>query len=287
MRALVLCAALCGCTHVELGLDSVLDIPGAQYRPGPFPGDEGGPAVLALATRHPTVLLGRTGERASATLEPAARTAVFGIDGFDGTWLVLAGPPDAATPTLPVATALFGVRDLPPGAFVLRAAAADERGRFGAPADTMVIADVEPPPAGELVISLGWSGRADLDLHVVAPGGGEAYPDNPNTMPGTMGPVDPAELEKHGILDRDANKDCRLDGSAPSEHVIWSMRPQEGEYIVRVDAHDMCGAPGAAWHVEVYRGDTLIHAARGYAVPEDALAPHGRGAGTLALRFSL
>lgn len=287
MRAFLVLAALSGCTHTELGLDSVLDVPGAQYRPGAFPRDDGGPAALALATRHPSVILARAGERATATLEPAARTAVFGIDGFDGTWLVPAGPPDSATPTLPVATAVFGVRDLEPGAFVLRAAAADEHGRFGPAAETMVVADVEPPPSGELVISLGWSGRADLDLHVVAPGGGEAYSDNPNTMPETMGPIDPDEYRKHGILDRDANKDCRNDGGAPRENVIWEMPPQTGEYLVRVDAHAMCGAPGTPWHVEVYRGDTLLGAARGFAVPDDVLGSHGKGAGTLAVRFSL
>lgn len=291
MRALValvaLILALAGCAGDELGLSSVLDIPGAQYRPGAFPADRGGPAALAIATRHPNVILERTGERASATLAPEARTAVFGIAGYDGAWLVAAGPPDASTPTLPVASAVFGVRDLEPGAFVLRVAAADEHGRFGAAAETMVIADVEPPPAGELVISLGWDTRADLDLHVVAPGGGEAYADNPNTMPETMGPVDPAEYEKHGILDRDANKDCRVDGGSPREHVIWTMPPQTGDYLVRVEAHAMCGSPGTPWHVEVYRGDTLIGAARGFAVPDDVLAPHGRGAGTLALRFSL
>ncbi len=287
MRALVAILALAGCAGDELGLESVLDIPGAQYRPGPFPTASGGPATLVISTRHPSVILERTGEKASATLEPGARTAVFGIVGFDGTWLVPAGPPDASTPALPVATALFGVRDLDPGSFVLRAAAADEHGRFGVAAETMIIATLDPPPTGELVVSLGWATRADLDLHVVAPGGGEAYSDNPNTMPETTGPIDPIEFEKHGILDRDANKDCRVDGGAPSEHVIWTMPPQTGEYIVRVDARAMCGSPGTPWHLEVYRGDTLVGAARGFAVPDDTLEPHGRGAGVLALRFSL
>jgi hypothetical protein len=275
----------------------VLEIQKAQYRPGPFPTGDGGPAALALATRHANVLLERVGERATATLEPAARAAVYGIDGYDGAWIVTAGPPDLSAPAFPTANVSFGVRAaLPPGPFVLKVAAADRDGRFGAPATAELIANAVDPPAGTLVIHLEWDSAADLDLHVVDAEGGEAWSDKPNSMPtpepGTV--VDPTEYLKHGILDHDGNKACRHDGR-PNENVIWTVPPPAGEYVVRVDARAMCGAPGTSWTVTVLRDGDVLGAAQGFAAPDDTLgqpgqdpiAVHGAGAGLFALRFSL
>lgn len=279
----------CSAASSDPGLDAVLEIAGAQYRPGAFPGDDGGPAALALSTRHPQIVIERVGERATGTLAPEARAAVFGIEGYDGSWLVPASPPDLSAPGFPLAIAAFGVRaGIEPGPFTLRVAAADVRGRFGAPATALVIADEEAPPAGELVISLVWDGAADLDLHVVDAEGGEVWSDKPNSMPPPEPgvPVDPVEFEKHGILDHDGNKACRRDGR-PNENVIWTMPPPAGAYVVRVDARAMCGAPGAAWYVAAYRAGELLGAARGFAAPDDTLPAHGAGAGVLALRFSL
>jgi hypothetical protein len=72
------------------------------------------------------------------------------------------------------------------------------------------------------------------------------------------------------------------------------MPPPAGDYIVRVDARAMCGAPGAAWTVSAYRNDVLLGSATGYATVEDTQPPPGEpeplsraGQGVLALRFSL
>lgn len=300
MRALVLLALLgaCDVASSDPGLDSVLEIANAQYRPGAFPTDEGGrAAALSLATRHPTIVIDRVVEKTLGLLDPAARTAVFGIDGYDGAWIVPAGPPDFSAPGFPTANITFGVRGtIEPGPFTLRLAAADADGRFGAPATAMVVADAAPEPTGELVITLEWQGHADLDLHVVDGDGGEVWSDKPNSMnPPAQGvPVDPTEYQKHGILDHDGNKNCRFDGGTPNEHVIWTMPPPPGDYIVRVDARAMCGAPAAAWHVSAKRNDDLLGAVRGVATPGDVVPdpsepqPLSRaGQGVLALRFSL
>ncbi len=294
MRALLVIAigsalGACDAASSDPGLEAVLAISGAQYRPGAFPADEGGPEALALTTRHPNVVIERVGEKATGTLAEDARAAVFGIEGYDGTWLVPASPPDLSAPGFPLATALFGVRDgLPPGPFTLKVAAADARGRFGAAATTLLVADLAEPPAGELVISLVWEGTTDLDLHVVDAEGGEVWSDKPNSMPPPEPgvPVDPLEFENHGILDHDGNKACRRDGR-PTENVIWTVQPPSGAYVVRVDARAMCGAPGASWYVAAYRSGELLGAARGFAAPDDTLRDHGAGAGVLALRFSL
>lgn len=294
-RAALLCGAglaLAGCqdgASPDPGLGAMLQVSGAQFRPGPFPEDRGGPAAIALATRHAQIVIDRLDEQLDGTLEGPAHAAAIGIAGADGAWIVPAGPPALDTPGLPSATALFGVAaDFPAGPFTLQIAASDADGRFGPPATTQLIANPEDPPSGELVIALRWDGAADLDLHVVDALGGEAWADDPNTFepppPGT--PVDPFEYEKHGILDHDGNKGCVREGR-PSEHVIWRHPPPPGDYVVRVDARSMCGDASAHWYVAAYRGGELLGAARGISTPADVLEPHGRGAGVLALRFAL
>jgi hypothetical protein len=235
------------------------------------------------------ILIDRLDEPLDATLEGPARAAVVGIEGSDGTWIIRAGAPGADTPGLPSARAVFGVtRGFPPGPFTLQVAASDEDGRFGPAVSTEMMALLEPPPEGTLAIGLVWDSAADLDLHVVDALGGEAWADDPNTwVPPPPGePIDPQELRRHGILDRDANQDCRRDGR-PSEYVVWTVEPPPGEYLVRVDARAMCGDAIAHWSVAAYRAGELIGAARGASTPEDVAQPHGAGAGVLALRFSL
>ncbi len=281
--------AACDAVSPDPGLGALLQVEGAQFRPGPFPADDGGPAAVAVTSGHSEITIGKLGEPLRGVLEPAARGAVIGIDGADGTWLLPAGVPDLDTPGLATVRAGYGVADdFPPGPFVLRVAASDEHGRFGASATTMIVANEQPPPEGELVIGLYWDSAADLDLHVVDPLGGEAWSDDPNTWqpPPPGEPVDPEAYKAGGILDHDGNKGCRREGR-PNEHVIWTMPPPSGDYVVRVDARSLCGDASAAWYVAAYRSGEVLAAARGITTPADVLEPHGAGAGTLAVRFEL
>lgn len=291
LPALLACLVVGCADHAspELGLDALMQVEDAQYRPGAFPADAGGPAATALTTRHSSIVVGRFDEPLRGVLAPEAQGAVIGIEGVEGTWIVPAGFPDFDTPGQPTAKAVFGLADdFPPGPFTLMLAASDADGRFGAPATMQLVADEQTPPEGELVIALLWDGAADLDIHVVDALGGEAWSDKPNTMPPPVPgePVDPLAYLQYGILDHDGNKDCRRDGR-PNEHVIWQMPPPAGAYIVRVDARSMCGAASAAWYVAAYRNGELLGAARGVATQDDVLQPHGAGAGVLALRFTL
>ena len=292
MHARALLVVLVGCTAAssDPGVGELIRVDGAQFRPGPFPADDGGPLVTRFNTTHATVTIGTFHERLDGRLENQARAAVIGLDGYDDTWLVVPGLPDFDAPTSPTVKSTLGL-DLafPPGPFVLKLAAADAEGRFGAATTYEPIATPEDPPTGELVIELVWRGRADLDLHVVDALGGEAWSDDPNTyVPPPPGdpPDPPLEYQKHGILDHDGNADCQRDAS-PNEHVIWQQLPPAGEYTVRVDARAMCGDASAAWYVAAYRNGELLGSARGLAVPDDTLLPHAAGAGVLALRFSL
>lgn len=286
--------ALAACTDGasnDRALDELLQLSGeAQFRPGPFPADEGGPAALELTTAVNDVLIGQLRTSFKGTLGPSARAFAIGIVGVDGSWLVPAGIPEFETPDSPSAKGTLGVRpEFPIGPFDVIIAATDENGMFGAPATKQLIAVPEDPPEGELVIELAWEGNADLDLHVVEPGpfGGEVFSGDPNSYQPVPGePADPNEPPKHGILDRDGNKDCQR-MPHPSEHVVWTMPPPTGEYVVRVDTPSLCGDGSAAWFVAVYRGSELIGSARGTATPDHVLLPRGRGAGITALRFSL
>ncbi|HVV86692.1 MAG TPA: hypothetical protein VHE35_26720, partial [Kofleriaceae bacterium] len=165
MRRAAACAmalvGLGGCDGAspDPGLDALLQVDGAQFRPGPFPADEGGPAAVMVAARRAELVVGHTGGSLHGAVAPAARVAVLGLDGVDGTWLVPAGVPDLETPDLASVRATFAVADdFPPGPFTLSLAAAGADGRFGAPATTMIVADAEEPPAGELVVALAWDG---------------------------------------------------------------------------------------------------------------------------------
>ncbi|MBX3154933.1 MAG: hypothetical protein KF773_02950 [Deltaproteobacteria bacterium] len=302
MRAaalLVGIAGLAGCDVItaspDPGLHARMQVRGAEFRPGPFPDDGDGPATQGVQSTHAYVPLGTFRERVHGVFDRTARTAWIGIGGFTGSWVLPTTIGGTETPDSAVLDAVIGLSpDFPRGEFRLLMVAADEHGELGARRELMLVAEAEPPPAGELVVGLSWDGPADLDIHVVDPLGGEAWSDDPNTFDPKIGePVDPAEPPRHGILDRDANRRCRRD-TLPSEHVIWSVPPPPGEYIVRVDARDLCGAPSQAWEVAVYRcpgndpeACVALGAARGVAVRDDVVfAPHGRGAGVLALRFT-
>jgi hypothetical protein len=286
-------ALVAGCgtsASPDPGLALRLQIPGAQYRPGPLPAASGGPDAIQLRSTHAAVTIGQLRERIAGTLGAGSRSAVIGIAGGDGGWLLPAGVPAFDMPDAPAVTATIGLADdFPPGPFTLVLAGGDAEGRFGASAAQLLIAEPAEPPAGELVIALIWDGVADLDLHVVDPLGGEAWADDPNTWqePPPGEPVDPTAYLTGGILDRDGNASCRRD-ARPAEHVIWTMPPPPGRYVVRVDARSMCGGPAQAWYVAAYRSGALLGAARGVSTDDDvALYAHGKGAGVRALELGL
>jgi len=303
MRArLAFALALAGCWTTETsdpGYGRAIFVDGAQFRPGDFPAATGGPPILSLVTDYATVLLGENRTTITGVLDPAAHAAIVGIVGESGAWIAPAGPPDFSTPDDASLHATFGVNEvLGVGPFTLEAAAVDASGLIGDPQTVALVAADQPPPSGDLVVSLDWIGAADLDLHVVDPTGAEIWQGDPNSIqvpPGTVG-VDPCGWAAGGILDHDANADCVRDAN-PSEDVIWTSRTcsgttytptiPPGTYSVRVEARAMCGDASEPWAVSVYREGALIGAARGISTSNDVdYEPHGRGAGTLALTFS-
>jgi hypothetical protein len=279
----------CDAASSDLGRDALLQVPGAQWAPGPPPELSGGPDIDGVFALSPNILRDRDGVRITGAAGPATTGWWIGLDGDLGGWILPAGAPSVDTPLSPsLTTELTLAATAPLGPLTVRFIATDDRSRSGAPFLVDLIADDAPPPTGELVFALVWDGAADLDLHLVAPDGNEAWSGDPNTWepppPGT--PPDPNAWRTGGLLDHDANAGCRRD-ARPREHVIWTMPPPAGHYILRVDARALCGAASSYWFAAAYRNGTLLTAAEGLATPEHVRLPHGAGAGITALALDL
>lgn len=91
---------------------------------------------------------------------------------------------------------------------------------------------------GEVQVSVSWDTPADVDLHVVEPGGEEIYYGNDTAASG-------------GTLDLDSNAGCGSDGPR-NENVTWATgTAPRGTYTVRLDHWDNCGASGTNYVVTV------------------------------------
>jgi uncharacterized protein YfaP (DUF2135 family) len=177
---------------------------------------------------------------------------------------------------------------MPAGPYDLLVRAVDEAGHFGPPSRHTLAAEGPPLPEGALVISLRWDREADLDLHVVDPGGVEIYKGNINSYepPPPGQPMDPNAWQAGALLDFDSNADCVIDGRR-QENVVWKNAPPPGHYLVRVDTFSLCRESFANWTVDVRANGALIARATGESLPTDEETPHDRGAGVLAVAFDL
>jgi hypothetical protein len=163
----------------------------------------------------------------------------------------------------------------------------DAAGRFGAPSVVSLTSAPPAPPNGTLVVSLSWDTEADLDLHVVVPGGVEVWAGNINSYqlppPGT---VQDASWQDGGILDFDSNAGCVIDGRR-AENVVWQAPPPSGTYLVRVDTASLCGVPDARWTVTVFENGAQVASSEGESLPTDTRFSKGPGSGVDALTFDV
>jgi hypothetical protein len=292
--ALASAAAALGCrstADADLGLSAQLRVEGAQFVAGDIdgatPGE--GPAVISVFNSLNAVQPGERKKPLTGTLAATATAVALGLRGDRGYWIVVAGPPSLDAPDLPTFTATLSFSPaLPLGSLTLVARAVDAQGRFGASSIVPLTSAALPPPAGALVVSLGWDTEADLDLHLVIPGGVEVWAGNINSYrvppPGTPG--DAAAWRGGGILDFDSNAGCVIDGRR-QENIVWQSPPPPGRYLVRVDTASLCGAAAARWTVEVTRDGAAIGSAAGESLPADPRFSKGPGSGIQALAFDV
>jgi hypothetical protein len=289
VAALLLPACQGARADVDLGLAAWMRVAGAQ----PVPGDlarvvpSGGPAVVSVFNSLTTVQPGQREKPLGGTLAMGATAAALGLDGDRAYWIVVAGPPALDAPDLPTFQAALSFSpDLPEGPLSLLVRAADAGGRLGEAAAVPLVSAPAPEPSGGLVVSLRWDTEADLDLHVIVPGGVEVWAGNINSyqLP-PPGAPDAGTWQEGGILDFDSNAGCVIDGRR-RENVVWTGAPPPGTYAVRVDTASLCGATSARWTVEVRR-DGTVTTAEGETVAGDARFSKGPGSGVQALAFDV
>lgn len=285
---LVLVSAGCDGVGADPGLGALLRVRGGQFCKAPPPAAAAGPEVTAMGTSSSIVRAGR-GTVLSGQVPRGTSAIALWLPDDAGYWLVMPGLPDLLLPAQLTFEARLEVSPLvASGPVELRACAVDEAGVCG-PLRTLSLAITsEAEPTGVLVVGLGWSSEADLDLHVVAPGPVEIWEGNINSgrppPPGEL--ADPEAWKQGGLLDFDSNKGCVVDGRR-REHVVWQQEPLVGHYLVRVDPSSLCGEPAARWWVEVRWRGAVVRRAGGVFVVEDTRFPHGEGAGVLALELDI
>lgn len=195
---------------------------------GEQPAEAGGPTLTLLAP-------------ANAINGGSSGVALTGSAEFQVIVIAVAGQPDYYRLNLPAgatsASLLLTIaQDLSLGTFQLRFAAGPAIGSLGAYAtQTLSIVSVG---TGEVQVSISWNSLADVDLHVVEPGGEEIYYGNDVSAAG-------------GELDLDSNAACGSDGPR-NENITWAEgTAPAGEYIVRVDYWSDCGATQTDWVVTI------------------------------------
>jgi len=262
-------AAGCGSQTAPLALGEPIRVQNAAFKAGDLPGTPpsppdagvaGGPRVTAIQTISGIAFAGQVGKAISGRTSPDAAAVGVRIAGAGtGYWV----QPLGAADLLNGGELIFDLRidfaeSVPPGNQKLEVVAIDADGAGGEqsqvtlcvegviPDNFNVCAPNLPPPAA--VVSLDWDTAADLDLQVTTPDGKLVDGKHPTTAPtGTT----PAQLATVGVLDNDAQGGCR--GVGPRrENLIWQKAPPAGDYLIRVNLFDACGAASARFNVTVY-----------------------------------
>jgi hypothetical protein len=182
-----------------------------------------------------------------------------------GYWIVPVGAPDAANNgEFQWEAALDLAKDIPAGSQNLIAVAINERGEAGSRASLPLC--IRPPVPDNLnacrntvkppflVMSLSWDRLVDLDLRVITPDGKQVDSKAPSTAPkdpetGKSDPTAPGT----GIIDRDSNHACALDGQN-RESLVFQEKPPAGQYLVYASLYDSCGQPSVGFDFTLHQG---------------------------------
>lgn len=301
----------CGGEDAPLGLDEPIRVRGAAFKEGPLPGappaataSSGppasvvpGPQVTAIESANNILRPGQLEKRLLGRTSPDAVALGLRFDGLGtGYWLLGLDAPDPTANNEPTWEALCDLSTrVPPGLHRLLFAAVNEAGVAGPQREQKVCVlppypdnlnacdpKIEPPAA---VLALAWDSNVDLDLVVETPGGKTLSAKRPTTSPlnETGAPTLPATAPGVGVLDRDANGGCVLDG-VRREHVVWQSSPTPGTYYVRANLFDACGEGSVRFVVSLLlpedrpdgQGRTLVEKLR---IPGQLVALDANGGG--------
>jgi hypothetical protein len=223
---------------------STADTSGVR-RSGTPPAGGGGPRVSAAANH--TVINGGTSLVALEADAPFGAVYMYvgaktmgvlgefagGIDGYYEIRLPSAQTSAAVLLTFP--------QNIPLDQFDLEFAVADASGAVGP--YTALSTTVTRVGTGDVQVTLSWDKDADIDLHVIAPGGDEIFWGH--------------REGSGGKLDLDSNAGCDIDG-VRNENITWPTgRAPRGQYTVRVDYWSSCGVPQTKYTVRVNNGGSV------------------------------
>jgi hypothetical protein len=279
----------CDRTQPDAGLDASLRVTGAQFFREAMPSDTSGPKVISV-TVGSKFSAGATQRSCIGETAHDGTAVAIAIAGDLGYWILPTGLPSASALDAPTFTAdLAFSSTMRPGPRALVVRAVDAQHRFGPPLVKAITIAERGVPDGQLVISLSWDNRANLDLHVVDPNGVEIFKRNINSYeppgPGSSKEA-PGTPHDGGVLDFDSHAECAPDGLY-TENVVWKDAPPKGHYIARVDTFSLCGESIARWRVQAFSNGVRVGAAEGVGTDVDTHFDHNRGAGVLALEIDV
>jgi hypothetical protein len=257
--------------------DRLLDQP-AQFQPGVLPGlppltaaeiNAGvqpiTPTITAGDASGRLIRPGQTEKNISGRASTDTLAVGIALEGLGaGYWVFPVGPADNAFDGEFFWNSLisFGY-DIPPGSYRLLVAAigADgASGHQGAPLRPCVLPPIpdnenacDPtiaPPS--VVVSLDWDRNVDLDVQVRAPNGKLLTPKAPSTAIGVDGGKPDPKAPGVGILEKDSNSSCELDGPR-RENVVWQTKPFPGTYAVYANLFDACSERSVRFNVTIYQ----------------------------------
>lgn len=136
------------------------------------------------------------------------------------------------------------------------------------------------PQTGDVSFRLRWDGKADLDLHVVDPGGGHVgLPflhaaagdrERHSALWARFEAGEDVEGKTTGILDIDCNSDLAKLCSQPIENIFWPLgSAPRGDYQVWVELFQQAeGSGDVPYALEIRRGQTVVRRLSGFLGPE-------------------
>jgi hypothetical protein len=260
------CALSCGGEPSPSGLSEPVRVRNAVFKSGELPGSPPGatlaPTVTAIESPASIIAPGQVGKNLTGRATPeAASVAVRFTDLGSGYWVL---PVDGIDP-LQNGEATWQLsadfaREIAPGPHPLRFVAIDQAGHAGTQREFVVCATSPipdnlnacdrtlAPPA--VVVSLAWDTNADVDLVVVTPGGKIIDAKHPSTAAAVDGKVPAEELAKGGVIERDSNGGCAIDGQR-RESLVFQGEPALGRYLIYANLFDACTQPSAHFTLTV------------------------------------
>ncbi len=244
-------------------------LPGKRPEPGanPAPVSDAGTAVppqITLVMSQSNVVFQGEGAKKLAgeatTVTRAIGMQLLGVGG--GYWVFPAGGINPQSDNLIWDAHLDFGRDIAPGKRDLRMVAIDEDAVAGQQTALSLCVEGRVPDnlhvcdpdraLPKAVISLSWDTNVDLDLQVKTPGG--QWIDAKHPMTASPDP-DGGLPDDAGIIDRDSNAACVIDGLR-DEDLVWSNVMPQGRYGIYANLFNACHQPAVRFRVAVYTAAT-------------------------------